>query len=270
MKNIIYDKRFLLIIRCISILCIIFLVFIETFDSVTMKKNTFANIYDFASFCINILAIVFFFVLAIFPYKLEFLAIISFIYSLCCLVFDKNNPIGILMYVLSNAVLYVRGFFIRNTKQKILISVIIYIALLLGELHFGISVFLNSLVNKLGYSLVLSIICFLLFTNKKESNDIDIARKLNLAEYPLLVPNDIPLLQNVLQNKQYKEIAMIVRRSEGTIRNRLNKIYDILGVMDRKGFIMTYFGYDIVFEEIKSNQNSEALKASEDFAQEEN
>ena len=40
--------------------------------------------------------------------------------------------------------------------------------------------------------------------------------------------------------------------------------------MDRKGFIMTYFGYDIVFEEIKSNQNNEALKDSEDFAQEEN
>ncbi len=258
MKNIIYDKRFLLIIRCISILCIIFLAVIETYDSVTMKKNLFSDIYTFSVLCINILAIVFFFALAIFPYKLEFLAIISFIYSLCCLVFDKNNPIGILMYVLSNVVLYVRGFFIRNTKQKILISVIIYIALLLGELHFGISVFLNSLVNKLGYSLVLSIICFLLLTNKKESNDI--ARKLNLAEYPLLVPNDIPLLQNVLQNKQYKEIAIIVRRSEGTVRNRLNKIYDILGVMDRMGFIMNFLECDIVFEEIKSNPESKKDK----------
>lgn len=54
---------------------------------------------------------------------------------------------------------------------------------------------------------------------------------------------------------------MIVHRSEGTIRNRLNKIYDVLGVMDRKGFIMTYFGYDIVFEEIKpSPEDSENLE----------
>ena len=51
-----------------------------------------------------------------------------------------------------------------------------------------------------------------------------------------------------MDNKQYKVIGNEVFRAEGTVRNRLNKIYDILGVMDRMGFISTYMGYEIVFQ----------------------
>ena len=74
---------------------------------------------------------------------------------------------------------------------------------------------------------------------------------LNLAEYPGLVETDVVLLQKVLKNEQYKNIARAVYKAPGTIRNRLNKIYDLLGVMDRMGFISSYFGYDIVFEQEK-------------------
>ena len=76
-------------------------------------------------------------------------------------------------------------------------------------------------------------------------------KTLNLAEYPGLNETDVVLLQLVLENEQYKNIARSVYKAPGTIRNRLNKIYDILGVMDRMGLISTYLGYEIVFE--KSN-----------------
>ena len=52
----------------------------------------------------------------------------------------------------------------------------------------------------------------------------------------------------MLQKKQYLEISQIVSRSEGTIRNRLNKLYDILEVADRIGFVTTYAGYEITYE----------------------
>ena len=53
----------------------------------------------------------------------------------------------------------------------------------------------------------------------------------------------------------YKVIALDVSRSEGTIRNRLNMIYDVLGVMDRMGFISTYMGYEIVFKDEKKKES---------------
>ena len=56
------------------------------------------------------------------------------------------------------------------------------------------------------------------------------------------------MLRRVLANQQYKVIAVDFNRTEGTIRNRLNKVYDILGVGDRTGFITTYSGFEVVYE----------------------
>lgn len=259
-----YSKGFQNIVKCFAILASILLTVVTSihFYKIYILKENLLSFYNITELIENFLAIFFFILLIIFPYKLEFLAIISFMYSFSCFISDMNNPISVLMYFLGNIVLYIRGFFFTNKKLKFIISSIVYVLLLVSEIHFGLSVFYICLFNKLGYTLVLALICFLLLSYKNGTNSNNEARKrLNLAEYPLLVSNDIPLLQNVLQNKQYKEIAMIVHRSEGTIRNRLNKIYDVLGVMDRKGFIMTYFGYDIVFEEIKpSPEDSENLE----------
>ena len=56
------------------------------------------------------------------------------------------------------------------------------------------------------------------------------------------------MLRRVLDNQQYKVIAIDLQKSEGTIRNRLNKVYDILGVADRVGFITTYSGFKLIYE----------------------
>ena len=60
---------------------------------------------------------------------------------------------------------------------------------------------------------------------------------------------DVDLLEKVLQNKKYKEIALELHGNPGTIRNRLNKLYDILQVGDRTGFIAQFYGYKIIFEQ---------------------
>ncbi|MBO7597412.1 MAG: hypothetical protein J6T70_10260, partial [Bacteroidales bacterium] len=46
----------------------------------------------------------------------------------------------------------------------------------------------------------------------------------------------------------------------GTIRNRLNKVYDILGVMDRMGFISTYMGCNIIFENFENKKTIKTEK----------
>ena len=61
----------------------------------------------------------------------------------------------------------------------------------------------------------------------------------------------------MLKNEQYKNIARAVYKAPGTVRNRLNKIYDLLGVMDRMGFISTYFGYEIVFSQNETDFSQE-------------
>ncbi|MBO4533966.1 MAG: hypothetical protein J5726_09795 [Treponema sp.] len=119
-----------------------------------------------------------------------------------------------------------------------------------------------AIIEKTGYTLVLSLILFLLITHnhfsKAESQGTQ--KILNLAIYPGLTESDVVLLQKVLENEQYKNIARAVYKAPGTIRNRLNKIYDLLGVMDRMGFISTYLGYEIIFENSSDSQEIDITK----------
>lgn len=252
MKNIILEKNFLLGIRIVSILCVIFLTAIEVsnqFETPLFSNNTI-NYHSLIRLMGNSFVIILSALLALYPQKLGFITAASFYYAFVGTVLEINNPMGICMFFLGVAVLYIRGEFFINTKRKVFLIILFYIAIILSELRFGIKVFFKELLFKTAYSLVLGIPTFLFIETVEyhRTPRIDNSKILNLANYPGLVKNDILLLKEVLEKKQYKEIAMDLYRAEGTIRNRLNKIYDILGVMDRMGFISTYMGYEIIFQ----------------------
>lgn len=261
MKNIIYEKPFLKAMRifaCVAAGLLIVVTSVRIYNSFVTKLYDL-DLNNIVGIIENIIAIVLFYLIILQPQKIEYLAIVSFMYSFHCLSLNFENSIGILMYGLGISVLYVRGLFIKKTKTKIIISVIVYICLFLGGILYGLLIvkipigsheYYDSIMDKLGYTLVLSIILFLLIIhNHSYMAEIRAQAKiLNLAEYSGLVEADVILLQKVLENEQYKNIARTVYKAPGTVRNRLNKVYDILGVMDRMGFISTYLGYEIVFE----------------------
>lgn len=263
MKNFLFKKEVLLGIRIFSTICAIFLFIVEIHNEIIRPAFTTEGAIDFwalRSHIGNLIVIIFCILLALNPYKLEFLAISSFYYSFMGIIFELDNPMGICMFFLGITVLYVRGFFLTEKKKKGTALGLLYIIIICSGIRFGLAEFLDSLFNKLGYTLVLSIIFFLLVAcnYKIESAINKSTKKLTLSDYPEFVQNDVPLLQKVLENKQYKVIASEVSRAEGTVRNRLNKIYDVLGVMDRMGFISTYMGYEIVFEEEENESQSQA------------
>ena len=257
MKNIIYEKPFLTAMRifaCVASVLLIVVTSLRIYNTFFTKQrpSDFPNIFGIA---VNLVAIILFYLMIIHPQKIEYLAIGSFMYAFVCLTLDFDNPMGILMYGLGISVFYVRGLFIHKTRQKAIIAIIVYICLLCGGFLYSLLLhetadYFDAILEKTGYTLVLSIIIFLLITYnhfiKAESQDTP--KILNLAEIPGLVETDVVLLQKVLENEQYKNIARAVYKAPGTVRNRLNKIYDLLGVMDRMGFISTYLGYEIVFE----------------------
>ena len=256
MKNIIYEKPFLTAMRifaCVASVLLIVVTSLRIYNTFFTKQtpSDFRNIFGITE---NLVAIIFFYLMIIHPQKIEYLAIVSFMYTIACLALDLNNPMGILMYGLGISVFYVRGLFIHKTRQKAIIAIIVYICLLCGGFLYSLLLhetadYFDAILEKTGYTLVLSIIIFLLITHNHFSKDGTqaIPKILNLAEIPGLVETDVVLLQKVLENEQYKNIARAVYKAPGTIRNRLNKIYDLLGVMDRMGFISTYLGYEIVF-----------------------
>ena len=264
MKNLLLRRGFLLGIKIFSILCALFLTGIEVSNQLirpVISNNSIIDFYSLRRLLGNSFIVILFILLSINPQKLGILAICSFYYAITCSIFDSDNPIGICMYFLGICVLYVRGEFFFKTKQRIIEVILLYLIILLSNIYLGLNAFLNDLLNKLGYTFVLGIIDFLFIATLEyhRTPKIDNSKILNLANYPGLVKNDVLLLKEVLAKKQYKEIAIDLYRAEGTIRNRLNKIYDILGVMDRMGFISTYMGYEIVFQKDDSTSENKTL-----------
>lgn len=258
MKHSFYEKEFLFVIRIISIICVVFLSIVElenihNYPIITLENSI--NYFSVLTAIENISVVILFILLIVYPHRLEFLSISSFIYSFECIVFEENNPMGFCMFFLGMVALYIRGFFVFKEKLKMITSTIILLCMIILRLHFGKQFFFNTLSENIAYPLVLGITLLLLKKNSQSIRDSITNRILNLADYPSLNENDVPLLQKVLENKQYKIISAELFRTEGTIRNRLNKIYDILGVMDKTGFITTYAGYDIVFDKDKKDWN---------------
>lgn len=263
MKNPILRKEFLLGIKIVSLFCALFLTGIEVSNQIKnpiYSKDSFVDYYSLRQLIGNTFNIILFVFLSLKPQKLGILAICSFYYAITCSIFDSDNPMSICMYFLGICVLYIRGELFVKTKQRIIELSLLYLVILLSDFHLGFKIFIDELSIKLGYSLVLGIITFLFIATLEyhRTPKIDNFKILNLANYPGLVKNDVLLLKEVLDKKQYKEIAIDLYRAEGTIRNRLNKIYDILGVMDRMGFISTYIDYEIVFQkdELKFESNN--------------
>lgn len=106
-----FSKHMLLVYRCISIVAE-FLISIFTIYNLWCGNFTF---FDF-HFYINLMNFILVLCAVIIPVKIEFLAVASFIYSMEILLTTKlnENLLGFMLYVLTCAILFSRGFFRKN------------------------------------------------------------------------------------------------------------------------------------------------------------
>lgn len=255
MKNILFNKRFLKGIKIFSLISITLLVVCEIFNILFFTKD--GKIEKIWVDIHNILSITLFSILFFNPQKTELLAVICFSYAVDnFLTYGETDCIGLFMYFLCFEILYTRGYFIKHKKIKIAFAIIFLTALISYKLHLGTKQFLSYMLKCFAYTL-LFLLQFFFLTAVLQKKDAEKEKVLNLCDYLTLKKSDLILLELVQQNKLYKEIAVIVNKSEGTIRNRLNRIYHILDVIDRMGFISAYSNYKIIYEENTSANKKE-------------
>lgn len=255
-----YSRKNLTFIRIVSTLAVLILIISTARILIQGNEfNTYGSIItkDLGTILLNCSSIICFVILVIYPEKLMALSIISFMYSLVIFIDEPNNQMGILMSLLCYYTLYIRDFFHKMKFLKTISLILIFLISFLSQIRFGFSIFLNSFFDSLAFLLVACIILFffkeLIIIETKKKSTVKI---LNLFPYIGTRKEDVQLLKLVLEKKQYLEISQIVFRTEGTVRNRLNKLYDILGVADRIGFVTTYVGYEIVYDNTIADGNN--------------
>ena len=243
-----YSRKAKLIIRIIAIIAVVILITANIFKhlfTLWTDDNTIVPI-ELYYLIINIIVIILFILVFIFPQKFMLVAIACSYYSVNIITNEPHNCMGILMYCLGTSILIFRGFFRNHAKIKITILALILLILESFRLRFSSTVIRESLLDDFAFSFVY--IIGMVFIYGYASRNSDYSKKLNIAKYNELKESDAEMLRRVLANQQYKVIAIDLNRTEGTIRNRLNKVYDILGVGDRTGFITTYSGFEVVYE----------------------
>lgn len=254
----IYSKRFLFYIKFFSLIAITLLI-VRTGSRIAdqIKEPEFfknlpllENLRFQATILKNIISIIISAWLFFHPQEFHFIGIIAFIYSINLSPYGTSDYFFIPMRFLSIATFTVRGFFKKKKLLKISFFIILYIIELFIPLAYHDEYFFFNFLTRIAYSFVLFITIFFFYryaiqiASKQDVKD----KILNIAEYKGLDRSDMYLLQQVLDNVKYKEIAQKIHGSEGALRNKLSKIYKLLEVGDRTGFLTIYSGYKLIYE----------------------
>lgn len=253
----IYSNKNLKIIKIISLVILIMISFatVEKFYNLFHKpldeNNTIIDYFIITlNYLFNFMLIIFSAIMIKYPQKFFLIGIESLAYSLAMSIVNSDSFLSLLMLCVTFSTLLLRNNFEKIKKKALLSFILIYLFELLIPLREGIDVFSDVLFEKLGASVLLG---FLLFFScefaKQQGIRANVKNKvLNLAQYNGIDRSDMYLLQDVLDNKKYKEIAQEIHGSEGALRNKLSKIYKILEVGDRTGFLSIYSGYELIYE----------------------
>ena len=250
MKKInLYSNEIQLTIRIISLFAIIIVIISNTkkVESLGLEELLNSSLELFA-FIVNCISTVLFFLLTLFPTKLEILSLVSFFYGASIILFEPKNNIGILMYCLSLTTLYSRGAFNKYKKIKEIIFSILFFVLILSELRFGKDIFFSCLLEKTAYSFILFLCLFFLqaYTfDIFETNSVNY--RLDIQKYPELKKRDAEWLVDIINGEKYEVLAINYHMSLGSVKNRIKVIFDELGVGDKQGFLNKYSDYEICY-----------------------
>ncbi len=188
--------------------------------------------------------------LSIKPQNFILIGIISLIAFIDNNIFTSGNYINIILYALFISTFLIRGWFNTYKILKYGFSILLYIIELLPSFFVHNEDYLSIFLTKIAFSiLTLAVIFF--FSEYAKQTGIKAGsgtRTLNLASFKGIERSDMFLLQDVLNNMKYKDIAQKIHGSEGALRNKLSKIYKILEVGDRTGFLTIYSGYTLIYE----------------------
>lgn len=259
MNKPLYSQKALKAFKFFSLLGVIILCISNTLRITTIGfQNLTKEKYEFFSLILNYICIILFSAVILYPAKIGICCAIAFIDSAIIFIFEPQNNMSIILYFLTIASLYARGFFNKDTKIKNIIVSTLYLGLILTEIRFKDEDLITIFLDKAAYTFVLLLFTFFIkayLTNQFEA--IELHHKLDIKKYPNLTKRDAQWLIDILNRKKYQSIAIDEKLSIGTIKNRLRFIFDELCVGDKQGFINTYSDFEICYGDELTNKPEE-------------
>lgn len=245
-----YSPKSQLFIRVIAVIIFLLLLSSNTVRLVSFRLNPVSapELSDFITLIHNFICSVFMLILFFFPSRLGLLAIPAFTSAFISSYFFTRNTIDIFLFISGTAILNFRGYYHSHRKLKLIFTVIGFASMQLLQLQFGFEYFVSILIYNTGFLFTVMLIFFFIHNHLLELDDRKSSMgTLNIADYPDLQHRDAEWLKKIKEHCLYKEIASDYNLKEGTVRNRLQFIFNTLEVGDKKGFLNKYADTEIVF-----------------------
>lgn len=195
---------------------------------------------------LNVVSIVFYAIIFFNQRALKYYSIVCFAHSAHMLFFEPENLLGVFTFILGIVILIDAKFFKKRAAPKILSITTLYFSLVLTELRFGINEFISYAMHKIGLGIMGIVIFTLLFRYIEQNYIPKKYNTLDLTKFPDLTQRDKEWIIKVLENTKYDTIAREYNLNLGTVKNHFRKLYKILEVDDRQGFLTEYAGATVL------------------------
>lgn len=244
-----YSKKSIRIWRYIALIAFFVLTFRQFYSfffNIPIKQANPLDIFPPITYSIlNYIGIFFLIILIFRPIRIDFYGIFAFLYSIVLLIDGCFSMTGILLYCLAVTVLYFRGFYKTVTKAKIILTVAFFLLLSSFGIRYGIKPFFRAFFSSFEYLFLTSIILYIVFEKSALEKNFFSTPVLDLSQFSELTNRDKEWIKLVLTETKYITIANKYNCCEGLVKNRMRKIYKILGVADRLSFMATYSKFNI-------------------------
>lgn len=267
-KNI-YSKNVLRTIRYFAAIIMLILSTTIAFQTYALFSNNIFQNYTITKKLIVIIQllsgltiIVFSVFLLRFPERFFLIGIGNLLFSILTSFTIKSSYMCMILFAVAYATFLIRF----NKKKYKKITMLLFLPALIFEFFIPLVTdsenFIEMTMQKIcilsALFMVIYFFCECAIQNLVNDNTEE--KVLNLANFEGMERSDLYLLQSVLDNKKYKDIAANINGSDGALRNKLSKIYKILEVGDKTGFLTVYSGYKLIYEPAETQNSSSKTK----------
>lgn len=182
------------------------------------------------------------------PTNLYYLASLGFVYSFAMTFFYPQEHCFIIFFTGGAMSLAILGIYHFHKKFKIAVTAIIYFAMILTELRFGLDVFLPCFYEKLIYTaafIMVAILCYIYFSQIISEQP---KRYINVADLNLSNKH-IKVFYLITQNIKFETIATKLNYSVPSVKRIARNIYKELEVPDLICFNAKIGRYKIIYPE---------------------
>ncbi len=229
-----------------------FLLVLLTFiPEIHIFQNPVDSPYKEILFVLKGITIISFIYMIIFPQKIGFYGLCSFLYSLYWSFLPDCFVYSFLNTVLFLSILVARGYFKCRMKRRIFTVSFFYFLISFVQLRFGIMEFLKYISLWAFTWAILFVSIYYVLTVFYEYVRRIGNIPLSLDDFPDLDEADILIVCRILQNEKYDSIAREFKISERTVKRRCSKIFEHYSCADKLDFLAKYSNHSVSYKGVE-------------------